>query len=317
MYIKDYLLCKFAIALWCMGLVLLLGACEQYTQKSLTQAQKDSVLLSMLEKYSQVHQAKLKKTEERLSKIRTLLAAQKPQTLDFATKIPVRFPTCSGNFRDSCFFQSPNMALLVSKHQLEQAKTGNDLYELINVDGNGLINAFWAVQDQSYRPIAANFKDTPFASVQKKMNADLYNVQLFFELKYLFVLELASHVPPINEYGGGTLKANYHIFDFQDAVYLGSMQIEAQNTPNFQPPTQTTKEVTKIEERTRFDGKRTITDRYNTKTQEKQATSQATQYYYAKQDLIRNFKKEVQQALNTSFCDEKDKSKNAFLYSVY
>lgn len=314
---KTYTLRKSIMLVGCMGLIFLFCRCEMNFQKPLTQAQKDSVLLGMLENYSQVHQTKLKKTEERLSKIRTQLAAQKPQALRFDEKIPVRFPTCSGRFRDSCFFQSPNMALLVNKKQLEQAKTDNDLHELINVDGNRLINTFWAVQDQSHRPSSASFKDTPFASVQKAMNADLYNVQLFFELKYLFVLEVSTHIPPLSEYGGGTLRANYHVFDFQKALYLGSMQIEAQNTPNFQPPTQTTKEVTKTEERSRFDGKRITTDRYNVKTQEKQAISQEAQYYYAKQNLMRNFKMEVRKALDTSFCDEKDKSKNAFLYSVY
>ncbi len=314
---KIYDSSKLVLVVCLMGLVFLFCRCELNLQKPLTQAQKDSVLLSMLDNYSQIHQAKLKKTEERLSIIRTQLAAQKPQALRLNEKIPVRFPTCSGMYRDSCFFQSPNMALLVSKNQLEQAKTDNNLYELVNVDGNRLINTFWAVQDQSYRPLSASFKDTPFASVQKAMNADLYNIQLFFELKYLFVLEVGAHIPPINEYGGGTLRANYHLFDFQKALYLGSMQIEAQNTPNFQPPTQTTKETTKIEERARFDGKRIITDRYNTKTQEKLAISREAQHYYAKQNLIRNFKMKVRQALDTFFCDEKDKNKNAFLYSVY
>ncbi len=302
---SSYYFNKFRAIISLLGGVFLLCSCEGLQEKRLTQTQKDSVLASMLTNYSQIHQEQLKKTEKNFSNINLQLATQKTKDLVFTKKAPVRFPTCSGNFRDSCFFQSSHMALLVSKEQLAQARLKSDLHTLINVDGNGLINTFWAVRDQSYRPIMANFQDTPFSSVEKQMYSDLYNVQLFFGLKYLFVLEVSLYSPPIDEYGGGRLKGYYHVFDFQQAAYLGSIAVSAENTADFQPPTQTTKEVTKIEERTRYDGKRIITDRYKTKNQEKQDLSPNAQYYYANQNLIRNFKESTKKLLNESFCNEK------------
>lgn len=287
-------------------------ACEFPQQKRLSQTEKDSVLTNMLNDYATNNESQLNQTQDKLLQINNLLKTISPKPFDSTAQITLQFPICSGNYRDSCFFQSPNMTLLISKEQLKQETINNDLHQLIQVDGNNLLRQFWAVQSRSYRPISANFQDTPFESVTKAMNNELYNLQLFFGLKYLFVLDVTLYTPPTNEYGGGQLNGRYHLFDFEKISYLGTLNISAQNTANYQPPTETTKNVAKIKEHTYSDGKRTYTNRTNVQTQEKQSSSQASREAAAKNNLVKNFKAAAQKNINLFFRAEK--SETLWLY---
>lgn len=279
------------------------------SNQSFSLEQRDSILNLGLKNFIDSKENILQNTEDKLNEILVILDTLKPKPLSINEKIALKFPVCGGS-SDSCRFDSPHLALILTNLML--IKEGENLiqqknkwYSLTPHEVQGVLRNFWEVRKQSYKPINHQFKDTPFQSVLNKMTTNFYDLQMLFKAKWLLVLEIKNHQAPVSEYGGGSLEGNWHVFDFEERKYMGSMPLKAQNTPNFRPPTTTTKEVEKIDEKQRYDGKRFTTDRTKVKTQEKTYTTQEQQYYYAQKNLLDNFQQIMRKTLNEHFSDEK------------
>ncbi len=280
--------------LWALAVLLVLCQCNGYREAPLTEVERDSVLVADLKAFRQERASDLETTTQKIGWILASLDTLKPKALPEKYQISLKFPACGG-YSDSCRFDYPDLALSITKEQLSQTK--NEWHELTPHDIQRNVRNFWAIHTQEYRPINHQFKDTPFLSVQRQMTCDFYDVRMLFQAKWLLLLDIQEYKSPISEYGGGKMQGKWHIFDFQRAVYQGSILLQASNTSGFRPPQQTSKQVESIKETQRYDGKRFTTDRSKVVTQEQVATTQKQQYYYAEKNLLDNFKTQMQTAL--------------------
>lgn len=258
---------------------------------------------AQVDSFATARQDDFQVAQERYQKIVTWLQEPQVHTLDVDKKIKLDFPVCGG-YSDSCRFPAEYLCLSFVKQDLlegENPFSGKNFVPYIHTDYYRIFNR---IQEGNY--IAHQYAHTPFLSTLKEMRQDFYDVQMVWDPRWILVMDILSFQAPINEYGGGNMEGFWHLFDFKQGKYQGSIPIQAQNTPGFMPPTSREKTVEKTQTQEQYlpNGRR-ITNRTLVQEKQTEPLSSGDQYYYAQQNLLKNFKMATRKAFEDYFTNEK------------
>ncbi|MFK7787166.1 MAG: hypothetical protein AB8B56_18740 [Crocinitomicaceae bacterium] len=150
--------------------------------------------------------------------------------LDTTNKLIVSVPVFGG-YSDSCRYDEDYLVTYFTLYDLDTTihHQFKEHYNPIGYELRNLLKVARQVNDNNYPELSGSNK----AKVEK-ITKDLHNLKVLRESKYLFILEIVEYRElPYRPYAksseASSAKASWHVFDFSELSYLGSIPFEADN----------------------------------------------------------------------------------------
>jgi len=290
--------------------IILLSSCSQENSSNnikLSQQSQDSIITAKVDSFNHKFADKFLLLDAKFDKMRVLLTNLQSKPL--ASKIQMETIVCGG-YSDSCRFNPDYLGNLIQQTVLLPDSTS---YKQFGYLGShevlGLFRKQQEMKSNSYIPMAIKMANYSFKSVLEELQEDFFNVKSIWEAKWYVVLDIDKHEFPTSEYGGGSLKGKWHIFNFNEVEYMGSLDIIAENTPGFNPDLVEKKsETSSRTEMTRLTSGQHLVSTETTTSESSTYNSKENQYQQAGFNLHKNFKKQCKKILEENCLDKEGKS---------
>ncbi len=295
-------------------LLLLLTSCSQESSSeyhTLSTEAKDSIVKAKVDSFKLRFSDEFKSVDYKFDKMGRILSNLKEQPL--TTTIKMEKIVCGG-YSDSCRFDSAYLGNILLKTTLLPDSTSyNQFGYLGDYEALDYYIKQQNMKSSTYKPTTMHLVDYLFPSALEELEQDFYNVKSVWEAKWYLILEVEEYQPPSSNYGGGALKGKWHVFNFREVEYLGSIPISAKNTVDFNPDLMDKTSVTTSKTSlTRLGSGQLLVTTKSITTESSTYHSAEDQFLQAQFDLHKNFKEECKNVLKENCINKEGKSSSIF-----